>query len=142
MYHRDTTKPVKVVINQDDEFYFVMVDGEYIGSMVHDDKADFGFEAEETALIPYLEGISGHFKEQCEKSDFECTLTVVHGDKIVSTLFINDETLEVAISPETNLEEFAAKIQESIYDIVSFETRLHVILSKEGDDSTIEIGIN
>lgn len=65
-----------------------------------------------------------------------------YGENLVSYLFINDDILELTAHSDSDIDEFGNVIKDLIYDDVTFEGKLSVVLSKEGDDETFDFDIN
>jgi len=142
MYHCSTTQPVKVHINVDDEFYFTSIDGNFKGSFIVDNNDESGYSTEDLELKEYMEGISMYLWDADAKHKLADKLMDKYGDNLVSFQFTNEDILELVAHNDTDLEEFGICIKDNIYDDVSFESKLSVVLSKEGDDYTVDFDIN
>jgi len=142
MYHKSTSTPVKVKLQQEDEVYFVSIDDNFLGSMEIDLESEFGFTTTDEQLQEYIEGISLALGEETEKHLFALLLLGKYGQNIIRHKFINDDVLELIAHKDTDIEEFGNVILDQIYDHVTFESKLSVVLSKEGDDYTFNFDIN
>jgi len=142
MYHCSTTQPVKVHINIDDEFWFTSIDGNFKGSFIVDENDPLGFSTEDAELKEYLEGISRYLKDNDAKHHLADVLMEKYADNLMSFQFTNDDILELVAHEDTDIEEFGGCIKDHIYDDVTFESKLSVVLSKEGDDYTVDFDIN
>jgi len=142
MYHCSTTQPVKVHINIDDEFYFTSIDGNFKGSFILDKNDASGYSTEDLELKEYMEGISTYLKDADAKHLLADKLMNKYGEHLVSYQFTNEDILELVAHNDTDLEEFGSCIKDHVYDDVSFESKLSVVLSKEGDDYTVDFDIN
>lgn len=142
MYHKSTTEQVDVLINIDDEFHFTSVNGNFLGSFIQDDNAEFGYSTEDLELQEYIEGISMHLKDDSCKLELADKLMAQYGENLVSYQYTNNDILELIAHEDTDLEDFGNVIKDLIYDYVEFESKLSVVLSKENDDYTFEFDIN
>ena len=142
MYHCSTTLPVKVHVNVDDEFYFTSIDGNFKGSFMVDENNESGYSTEDLELKEYMEGISMYLKDADAKHLLADKLMDKYGENLISFQFTNEDILELVAHNDTDLEEFGICIKDNIYDDVSFESKLSIVLSKEGDDYTVDFDIN
>lgn len=142
MYHKSTTEQVDVLINVDDEFHFTSVNGNFLGSFIQDDNAEFGYSTEDIELQEYIESISMYLKDDSGKHQLADKLMARYGENLVSYQFTNDDVLELVAHPDTDLEDFGHVIKDLIYDDVEFESKLSVVLSKESDDYTFDFDVN
>jgi len=142
MYHKSTTEQVDVLINVDDEFYFTSINGNYLGSFIVDDNSPLGYSSEDIELQEYLEGITMHFRDEKGKYDLAEKLMERYGQNLVSFQFTNDDILELVAHSDTDIEDFGNVVKDLIYDDVEFESKLSVVISKEGDEHTFDFDIN
>jgi hypothetical protein len=142
MYHKSTTEQVDVLINVDDEFYFTSINGNFLGSFVIDDTVELGYSTEDIELQEYMEGVVMHFREETSKHELAEKLMSRYGENLVSFQFTNNDVLELIANPDTDIEEFGNLLSNLIYDDVTFESKLSVVLSKEGDKNTFDFDIN
>lgn len=141
MYHNSTTEQVKVKMEQEDEVYFVSIDDDFLGSM-EITNSDVDFETDDEKLQEYIEGISMYLRNEKSKQDLPDLLLKRYGENIVRCEFINDEVLEIITHPDTDIEEFGNTVRDLIYDDVTFESKLSVVISKENDEYTFDFDIN
>ena len=142
MYHKSTTEQVDVLINVDDEFYFTSINGNYLGSFIVDDNSPLGYSSEDIELQEYLEGITMHFRDEKGKYDLAEKLMERYGQNLVSFQFTNDDILELVAHSDTDIEDFGNVVKDLVYDDVEFESKLSVVISKEGDEHTFDFDIN
>ena len=142
MYHKSTTEQVDVLINVDDEFYFTSINGNYLGSFIVDDNSPLGYSSEDIELHEYLEGITLHFRDEKGKYDLAEKLMERYGQNLVSFQFTNEDILELVAHSDTDIEDFGNVVKDLIYDDVEFESKLSVVISKEGDEHTFDFDIN
>jgi len=142
MYHIDTKTPVMVKIEQDDEVMFVSVDGNYLGSMQENPDAEFGYETDDEELKTYLESVSMHYRDNEAKHLLADLLMLKYGENLASFQFTNEDVLELIAHEDSDIEEFGNVIRGQIYDDVTFESKLSVVISKDGDDYTFNFDIN
>jgi len=142
MYHKSTTEQVDVLINVDDEFYFTSINGNYLGSFIVDDNSPLGYSSEDIELHEYLEGITMHFRDEKGKYDLAEKLMERYGQNLVSFQFTNEDILELVAHSDTDIEDFGNVVKDLIYDDVEFESKLSVVISKEGDEHTFDFDIN
>jgi len=142
MYHKSTTEQVDVLINVDDEFYFTSINGNYLGSFIVDDNSPLGYSSEDIELQEYLEGITMHFRDEKGKYDLAEKLMERYGQNLVSFQFTNEDILELVAHSDTDIEDFGNVVKDLIYDDVEFESKLSVVISKEGDEHTFDFDIN
>jgi len=142
IYTTDFKTPHKVKLEQIDEVYMVYLNGEQIGSMEIDLEAKFGLSSDDESVKPLIEDIASQLQQSTLREGFPIVLKEVWGESIVSTEYKDYETLLVVIHSDIDIEEFGSVIKDAIYDIVSFDERLNLILSKIESDEVFEIGIN
>ena len=142
MYHNSTSVPVRIKLQQEDEVYFVSINGDFLGSMAIDLDAEFGFTTDDEDLRQYIEGISMHLRDETEKCLLALKLMNRYGENLVSYQFTNDGVLELIACTDIEIEEFGNAIRDTIYDDVTFESKLSVVLSKENDDYTFDFDVN
>ncbi|MDY0905615.1 hypothetical protein [Pedobacter sp. CFBP9032] len=142
IYTTDFKTPHKVKLEQIDEVYMVYLDGEQIGSMEIDLGAEFGFSSDDEKVKPLIEDIASQLQQSTLREGFPIVLKEIWGENIISIGYNNYETLMVVVHPDIDMQEFGSVIQDSIYDIVSFDERLNLILSKTEGGEVFEIGIN
>jgi len=142
MYHKSTTEQVDVLINVDDEFYFTSINGNYLGSFIVDDNSPLGYSSEDIELHEYLEGITMHFRDEKGKYDLAEKLMERYGQNLVSFQFTNEDILELVAHSDTDIEDFGNVVKDLVYDDVEFESKLSVVISKEGDEHTFDFDIN
>ncbi|WP_421940177.1 hypothetical protein [Pedobacter sp.] len=63
-------------------------------------------------------------------------------ENIVETTFINEETLMVYVSADTDFDEFADCVRDTVYDYVEFDEHLNLILSQMDGEEVVDIQIN
>ncbi len=142
IYTTDFKTPHKVKLEQIDEVYMVYLDGEQIGSMEIDLGAEFGVSSDDEKVKPLIEDIASQLQQSTLREGFPIVLKEIWGENIISIGYTNYETLMVVVHPDIDIQEFGGVIQDSIYDIVSFDERLNLILSKTEGGEVFEIGIN
>jgi len=142
MYHNSTTEQVKVKMEQEDEVFFVSIDDDFLGSMEMITNSDVDFETDDEKLQEYIEGISMYLRNEKSKQHLPDLLLARYGENIVRCEFINDEVLEIITHPDTDIEEFGNAVRDLIYDDVTFESKLSVVISKENDEYTFDFDIN
>ena len=140
MYHNDTA--VKIKLEQEDEVFFVSIDGKFLGSMEIAINSDVDFTTEDEPLKEYIEGISMYLRDSGEKRLLPVKLMNRYSNNLIDFQFTNDDILELIANEETDLEDFGSVIKDLIYDDVTFESKLTVVVSKESSDETFDFDIN
>jgi len=142
IYPIDTSMPQNCIVHVEGETYFVHIEGNFIGSMVKDSDSDFGFATDNKELKPLIESLAGHIQEKSLREEFPEVLKAVWGENIVSTEFVNEETLMVVCHQDTDLDEFGNVVLDIITDYVEFDEYLELILTKTDSEEIFEVGIN
>lgn len=140
MYHSDGT--VKVKLEQEDEVFFVSINDDFLGSMEMVTNADVDFTTDDPKLQEYVEGISMYLRNDQAKMKLGEKLMERYSPNLVTYQYMNDDVLELVAHPESDIEEFGNAIRDLIYDDVEFESKLSVVLSKEGSGKTFHFDIN
>lgn len=142
IYLFNSKTPQNCKVEVDDEVYHVTIDGKYLGFMERDYDSELGFKSEDENLTPLIEDLSALLIQNNNKIKFPEKIKEVWSDTIVRTEFINDSTLVVECHVETDFEDFGTVVRDLILDYVDFDDHLDIVLTKEGSEHIIEIGIN
>lgn len=137
----DTKTPRDCIIHFEQGSYHVLIDGNLIGKMVRDKNAEFGYSTDDNNLFPLLEELAGQMQEAKLRDTFPSVLKSVW-NVIIKTYFTDPETLLITVRPDTDLEEFADCVRDSIYDYVEFDEPLNLLIFKDTEDRVIDIQIN
>ncbi|SER96811.1 hypothetical protein [Pedobacter rhizosphaerae] len=141
IYPIDTHHVKDCIVHFDRGIYRVHVEGKLIGMMVKDHVEKFGYSTEDKDLKPLIGEIAGHLHEKHLRKKFAMDIRSIW-NVILEANFINEETLMVYIKADTDLEEFADCVRDTIYDHVEFDEHLNLVLSQMDHDEVIDIQIN
>ena len=142
IYPIDTVIPQLCRIDIDDETYFITIEGKTIGWMERDYNVDFGFTTENPDVQPLIEELTGRLQQIQLRKDFDVMVKKVWGPNIISTEFIDDETLLAIVHKDTDLDEFGNVVKDLVLDYVEFDEHLNLVLKKDETGETFEVGIN
>lgn len=131
-----------VKLEQDDEIIKVTMGDEYLGTMIEDPNAEFGYTTDNDALKSELEHLSMAIKENEALHNLPDALHEIYGKRLVGWSWIENQDLKLIADPETNLEEFSDELSKQINELVLFYQSVTIFLSKEGSGEVKEIHIN
>ncbi|WP_167293467.1 hypothetical protein [Pedobacter sp. SG908] len=129
-------------IDQDDEIYNVTIGDTYLGTMVKDDNAEYGWQTEDQMLKDELPDLSLALKEQEAIYNLPFALKDLYTENIVDWDWSEDDSLNIIVHPDVDLQEFANTIRDQVYDVVLFDKDLIIHLHQEGNNEVEEIHIN
>lgn len=135
-------EPMSIRIDQDDEIYNVTIGDTYLGTMVKDDEAEFGWQTDDQLLKDELPDLSLALKEQAAIYNLPFALKDLYTENLIGWDWNEDDTLKLIAHPNVDLQEFAIAIREQIYDVVLFDKDLIIYLGQEGSNEVEEIHIN
>lgn len=137
-------EPMIVQIDQDDEVYNVTIGGAYLGNMVRDEDAPYGWEITDDwpLLIEEIPELSMAIKEQEAIFNLPYALKDLYAENLVGWDWNEDDSLKLIAHPDVEIQEFANTIRDQIYDVVLFDKDLIIYLGKEGSGEVEEIHIN
>jgi len=135
-------EPMLVRIDQDDEVYNVTIGDAYLGTMVKDDDAEFGWQTDDDLLRDELPDLSMALKEQAAIYNLPFALKEMYPNDLLGWDWNEDDSLKLIAHPDVNLSEFASVIRDQVYDVVLFDKDLIIYLGKEGSEQIEEIYIN
>jgi len=135
-------EPVDVIINVDDEYWFVNAGGVSLGTMVEDLDSRYGFATEDADLQQQLELLTMALKETMQIELFPQTLKEAYGENLIAFDWDDEGELKLVAHPDTDLIEFASEIRNNINEFVTFDKPLLVLLCKEGSSQLEEIYVN
>lgn len=142
MYHNSTLEPVDVLINAEEGFYFTSINGRFIGTFIIDESNELGYSTQDEDLQEYLEGVTMHLRDHIAKHQLAEKLMNRYGQNLISFQYTNDDVLELIAHPDVDIEEFGNVVKDLIYDDVTFESKLSVVISKENNEYTFDFDIN
>lgn len=137
-------EPMLVRIDQDDEVYNVTIGDAYLGNMVQDDNAPYGWLISEEwpLLLEEIPELSMALREQEAIANLPYALKEQYTENLIAWAWEEDGSLKMIAHPDLDLEEFASVIRDQIDEVVLFEKDLIVYLGKEGSGEIEEIHIN
>ncbi|KIA92259.1 hypothetical protein OC25_17650 [Pedobacter kyungheensis] len=141
IYPVDTSQAQVCIVHFDRGIYHVYVEGNEVGMMVRDKSEFLGFATMDEPLKPLIEEISGHLNERNLREKFAMDIRS-RWNVIIEARFLNEETLMVYISPETDFDEFANCVRDTVYDYVEFDEHLNLILAHMNGEEVVDIQIN
>lgn len=135
-------EPMIARIDRDDEFHHVTIGDTFIGTMVQNDNAEFGWQTDDELLKEELPDLSMALKEQAAIYNLPFALKDLFGENIVDWDWNDDESLNLIAHADIDLSEFSSTIRDQIYDVVLFDKDLIIYLGQEGSNEVEEIHIN
>lgn len=133
---------VDVIINVDDEYWFVNAGGVSLGTMVEDLDSPYGFATEDADLQQQLEPLTMALKETMEIELLPQTLKDAYGENLIGYNWDDEGNLKLVAHADTDLSEFASEIRNNVNEFVSFDKPLLILLCKEGSVNVEEIYVN
>jgi len=131
----------QAVVESSGECYAVTLDGRDVGTMWRDENIGLQWNTLDEELTPHLWDISAKLAEAFSRQGFPSILQGAYPE-ITKTEWKSSETLEVAVSTETDLEVFTAFLKDEVLNLVDFEEHLDLIVKKEDDAYFTIVGIN
>lgn len=137
-------EPMLVTIDRDDEFNHVTIGDTYLGVMVQNDDAPYGWQTEDALLLEELPDLSMALKEQKAIYNLPYALKEQYGENLVGWDWDDNEedVLKLIAHQDTDLVDFAGVLRDQVNEVVLFEKAVIIYLSKEGSDEVEEIHIN
>lgn len=135
-------EPMIVRIDQDDEFHHVTIGDTFLGTMVQDDEAEYGWKTDDELLKEELPDLAMALKEEKAIYNLPFALKDLFGQNIVNWDWNDDESLNLIAHQDVHLCEFASTIRDQVNEVVLFEKDLIIHLVKEGSSEVEDIHIN
>jgi len=132
---------IQTVVEQAGDCYIVALNGEHVGTMWQAENNGMLWRSADQALEPYLWEISAHLSEAFSRRGFPSLLMGSYSE-ITSTVWKTDETLEVNVKADTNMEVFTTFLKDEILNLVTFDEHLDLMVKKENNPYFTVVGIN
>lgn len=132
---------IEAVVEQAGDCYSVHLNEKYLGNMWKDEQRGMQWTTTEQELEPYMWEISVHLSEAFSRKGYPSLLMGAYPE-ILATNWKTNETLEIVIKENTDMEVFTAFLKDEVLNLVTFEEHLDLIVKKENDSYFIIIGIN
>lgn len=132
---------IPAVVEAAGDCYSVQMGGKYIGNMWQDELKGMQWQTENEELEPYMWEIAVHLAESFSRQGFPSLLMGTYPE-IISTTWKTDETLEVNVKPDTDMEVFTTFLKDEVLNLVTFEEHLDLMVKKENEAYFVIIGIN
>jgi len=129
------------VVESGGDCYTVTLDGRYIGSMWRDEERVMQWNTLDEELTPHLSDIASLLSEAFSRKGFPSLLKGAYPE-IISTEWKSTETLEVVISPETDLEVFSTFLNDEVLNLVDFGEHLDLMVKKTDNAYFVIVGVN
>jgi len=129
------------VIESGGDCYAVTLDGRYIGSMWRDVERGMQWNTLDEELTPHLSDLASLLSEAFSHKGFPSLLKGAYPE-IISTEWKSTETLEVVISPETDLEVFSTFLKDEVLNLVDFGEHLDLMVKKADNSYFVIVGVN
>ncbi|MDQ0965376.1 hypothetical protein QFZ20_000779 [Flavobacterium sp. W4I14] len=129
------------VVESGGDCYTVTLDGRYIGSMWRDEERVMQWNTLDEELTPHLSDIASLLSEAFSRKGFPSLLKGAYPE-IISTEWKSTETLEVVISPETDLEVFSTFLKDEVLNLVDFGEHLDLMVKKADNAYFVIVGVN
>lgn len=114
----------------------------FLGSMIEDDHAEFGFTTGDELLRAELEDFSRAYREALQIENLPVALHEQYGECLIGWSWTADKHLKIIAHYDVDLIDFAGVLRDQINEVVLFEKPLIVYLSKEGSGEVEEIHVN
>jgi len=131
----------QAIVESGGDCYLVTLDGRYLGSMWRDEERGMQWNTMDESLKPHLWDIASQLSETFSRKGFPSLLKGAYPE-IHSTEWKSTETLEIVISPETDLEVFSTFLKDEVQNLVDFEEHLDLVVKKADDAYFVLIGVN
>lgn len=135
-------EPMIARIDRDDEFHHVTIGDTFIGTMIENDEAEFGWQTDDQLLKDELPDLSMALKEQAAIYNLPFALKDLFGENLIGWDWNDDESLKLVAHAHIDLSEFASTIRDQVNEVVLFEKDLIIHLVKEGSSEVEDIHIN
>lgn len=132
---------IEAVVEQGGECYAVHLNRKYTGSMWQDENKGLQWNTHDSELKPYLWELASNLSQAFSRKGFPSILKGSYSE-IVATNWKTSETLEIVISPETDIEVFCTFLKDEVVNLVDFEEHLDLMIKKENDSYFVLAGIN
>jgi hypothetical protein len=129
------------IVESSGDCYSVNLDGSFAGTMWQDHSHGIQWKTEDQTLEEYVWDIAAALSEAFSRKGFPSVLEGAYPE-IIQTNWKTDETLEVILKPETDMEVFSTFLQDEVLNLVDFEDHLDLIVKKQYDEYFKIIGIN
>jgi len=133
--------PNEAVVESSGECYSVSLDGKFIGTMWQDENLGMQWKTEDQELEIHLWDIAANLSESFSRKGFPFLLKGAYPE-ISETVWKTDETLEVNLSSDTDLEVFSTFLRDEVLNLVDFEEHLDLVVKNDGEAYFKIIGIN
>lgn len=131
----------QVIVEGSGECYSVKLNGKFLGTMWQDQENGMQWQTHDKDLQHYLADIAAAFSGAFSRNGYPAILKGTY-PQIIQTEWKTDETLEVIISEETEMEVFTTFLEDEAPNLVDFEEHLDLIIKKAGNPYFKIIGIN
>ena len=130
-----------VVVEAGGECYSVSLDGKHLGTMYRDEDLGLEWNTTDEALKDHLWDIAAKLSEAFSRKGFPSLLKGAYA-QILKTDWKTEETLEVTVDEDTDLEVFTTFLTDEILNIVDFEEHLDLLVKKPDSTYFKIVGIN
>ena len=130
-----------VVVEAGGECYSVSLDGKHLGTMYRDEDLGLEWNTTDEALKDHLWDIAAKLSEAFSRQGFPSLLKGAYA-QILKTDWKTEETLEVTVDENTDLEVFTTFLTDEILNIVDFEEHLDLLVKKPESTYVKIVGIN
>jgi len=129
------------IVESSGDCYSVNLDGSFAGTMWQDHSHGIQWKTEDQTLEEYVWDIAAALSEAFSRKGFPSILEGAYPE-IIQTNWKTDETLEIIVKSETDLEVFAFFLKDEVLNLVDFEDHLDLLLKKAGESYFKIVGIN
>ena len=129
------------IVESSGDCYSVNLDGSFVGTMWQDNSHGIQWKTEDQTLEEYVWDIAAALSEAFSRKGFPSILEGAYPE-IIQTNWKTDETLEVIVKSETDLEVLAVFLKDEVLNLVDFEDHLDLLLKKAGESYFKIVGIN
>ncbi|MBO9671979.1 MAG: hypothetical protein J7577_00935 [Sphingobacteriaceae bacterium] len=134
--------PMLVTIDQDDEVLNVTIGDTYLGSMVEDEKSEYGWQTDDPLLLDELPDLSMALKEEEAMANLPYAIKDLFGESIINWEWEDDQNLKLIAHQDLDISEFADAIRDQVNELVLFDKTMVISLTQEDISKVEEIYIN
>ena len=138
-WESNQNKHVAEVIHQENN-YRVKIDGVYAGTMFKGEE-DGKWHTEDKALKFHMDELVGRLSNVFSIQGFPAILQGSY-PQVISTNWKTNQTLELQLSADTDIETFAVLLADEVPNLVNFPQYMDLIVKKEDESYFKIISIN
>ncbi|WP_231460167.1 hypothetical protein [Pedobacter sp. Leaf132] len=134
------SREIEAFVASNGKYYNVYLGNKFIGKMWQDEHA-LQWSTDSKILIPLASQIANNIAKVFTRKGFSAILKGTYPE-IVSAKWSGNETLEIELNEQTDLEVFATFFKNEVNNLVDFEEHLDILVKKKNQNYFILVGIN